>query len=128
MLRHRETSQVLAWNELRAFSFVLLLVRDSPAGAGRVSDTLVLQNQAMDRSFEPSEVDGEPISVKVHKPRLTHRFGTEPGKSWRPAGFVVPSSSSRDLDFSGEQLDFSRAAGGCGNAAAMAVLCACEGG
>lgn len=51
---------------------------------------MVLQKQAMDRRFEPSEVDGEPISAKVHEPRLTHRFGTEPGKSWRPPGAVLP--------------------------------------
>lgn len=59
-----------------------------------VSDTLVLQNQAMDRRFEPSEVDGDPISAKVHKPSSTHRLGTEPEKSWRPTGFVVPCHSS----------------------------------
>lgn len=61
---------------------------------------MVLQKQAADRRFELSEVDGEPISAKVHEPRLTHRFGTEPGKSWRPPGAVLPSSSSTGwLDF-----------------------------
>lgn len=35
---------------------------------------MVLQKQAVDRRFELSEVDGEPISAKVHEPRLTHRL------------------------------------------------------
>lgn len=35
---------------------------------------MVLQKQAVDRRFELSEVDGEPIPAKVHEPRLTHRL------------------------------------------------------
>lgn len=82
----QRNKQNLAWSELRAFSSILLLVGVRPGGVEGVSDTLVLQNQATDGRFELSEIDGESISAKVHKPRLTHRFGTEPGKSWRPPG------------------------------------------